>query len=71
MPRHKPQSRPHNRLALYHQPRQIKNLSITASSLDKLNANDAITTYENGFVNGLRRAFNQDVHLVVRRDDVW
>ncbi|KAK1243506.1 hypothetical protein MKX08_001644 [Trichoderma sp. CBMAI-0020] len=30
-----------------------------------------IVPYENGFVNGIIRAFQQDLHLVLRPDDVW
>ncbi|KAH8684354.1 hypothetical protein BGZ60DRAFT_397392 [Tricladium varicosporioides] len=30
-----------------------------------------VIPYENGFVNGLIRAFNQDLHLTLRPDDVW
>lgn len=31
----------------------------------------AIVPYENGFVNGIIRAFQQDLHLVLRPDDMW
>ncbi|KAI2622393.1 hypothetical protein GGR54DRAFT_61711 [Hypoxylon sp. NC1633] len=31
----------------------------------------AITVYSNGFVAGVIRAFNQDLHLIIRPDDVW
>ncbi|KAI1291384.1 hypothetical protein F5Y03DRAFT_403287 [Xylaria venustula] len=34
-------------------------------------ARDPISVYNNGFVNGLIRAFNQDLHLCIRPDDVW
>ena len=32
---------------------------------------DLIIPYSNGFVDGVLRAFNQDLHLVLRPDDVW
>lgn len=31
----------------------------------------ALVPYKNGFVNGIIRAFQQDLHLVLRPDDVW
>ncbi|KAI0973692.1 hypothetical protein F4678DRAFT_425556 [Xylaria arbuscula] len=34
-------------------------------------AHDTVSVYKNGFVNGLIRAFNQDLHLFIRPDDVW
>ncbi|KAH8168124.1 hypothetical protein CIB48_g173 [Xylaria polymorpha] len=30
-----------------------------------------VSIYSNGFVHGIIRAFNQDLHLVIRPDDVW
>jgi hypothetical protein len=30
-----------------------------------------IIPYQNGFVNGILRAFNQDLHLTIRPEDVW
>lgn len=42
------------------------------SSFDEhRNKQPYIIPYENGFVSGLIRAFNQDLHLVIRPDDVW
>ncbi|KAL7784046.1 hypothetical protein V8C43DRAFT_171166 [Trichoderma afarasin] len=52
-------------------------LPIIASSIDPKRAADAespdktVSVYNNGFVEGLIRAFNQDLHLVIRPDDVW
>jgi hypothetical protein len=34
-------------------------------------AKSSITPYGNGFVNGIIRAFEQDLHLTLRPDDVW
>lgn len=31
----------------------------------------ALVPYNNGFVNGMIRAFQQDLHLVLRADDMW
>lgn len=31
----------------------------------------SVSAYKNGFVQGIIRAFNQDLHLVIRPDDVW
>ncbi|EHK50530.1 hypothetical protein TRIATDRAFT_210863 [Trichoderma atroviride IMI 206040] len=31
----------------------------------------ALVPYKNGFVNGIIRAFQQDLHLVLRADDMW
>lgn len=42
------------------------------SSFDEhRNKQPYIIPYENGFVSGLIRALNQDLHLVIRPDDVW
>jgi hypothetical protein len=30
-----------------------------------------VSIYDNGFINGVIRAFNQDLHLVIRPNDVW
>ncbi|UKZ80014.1 hypothetical protein TrVFT333_007778 [Trichoderma virens FT-333] len=46
---------------------------IIASSVDpKSTTENIVSVYgNNGFVDGLIRAFNQDLHLVIRPDDVW
>ncbi|RFU75202.1 hypothetical protein TARUN_7036 [Trichoderma arundinaceum] len=31
----------------------------------------AVVPYENGLINGIIRAFQQDLHLVLRPDDIW
>ncbi|RYO89292.1 hypothetical protein DL766_000929 [Monosporascus sp. MC13-8B] len=55
----------------------FKDLPFIASSFDNKSSTSTeatrgfIAPYENGFVDGLIRAFNQDLHLVVRPDDVW
>ncbi|KAI0454622.1 hypothetical protein F5B21DRAFT_474478 [Xylaria acuta] len=32
---------------------------------------NTVSIYNNGFIDGLIRAFNQDLHLIIRPDDVW
>ncbi|PUU76898.1 hypothetical protein B9Z19DRAFT_1028066 [Tuber borchii] len=45
---------------------------IIQSSFHELNANTSpIIPYGNGLVNGIIRAFEQDLHLVLRPDDIW
>ncbi|PUU76900.1 hypothetical protein B9Z19DRAFT_1087387 [Tuber borchii] len=45
---------------------------IIQSSFHELNANASpIIPYGNGLVNGIIRAFEQDLHLVLRPDDIW
>ncbi|KAI0446933.1 hypothetical protein F4803DRAFT_501702 [Xylaria telfairii] len=44
---------------------------IIASSVDPKTSVNPVSIYNNGFVHGLIRAFNQDLHLVIRPDDVW
>jgi hypothetical protein len=46
---------------------------ILASSFDDLNTNSStiLIPYGNGLVNGIIRAFQQDLHLVLRPDDIW
>ncbi|KAJ4854763.1 uncharacterized protein T069G_10321 [Trichoderma breve] len=39
--------------------------------MDKESINATVSVYENGFVEGIIRAFNQDLDLVIRPDDVW
>ncbi|KAL6832050.1 hypothetical protein V8C40DRAFT_237738 [Trichoderma camerunense] len=52
-------------------------LPIIASSINPKSTSNGESTegtvsiYDNGFVNGVIRAFNQDLHLVIRPDDVW
>ncbi|KAL7932896.1 hypothetical protein V8C35DRAFT_305757 [Trichoderma chlorosporum] len=47
--------------------------TIIASSIDsKGTIENPVCVYSgNGFIQGLIRAFNQDLHLVIRPDDVW
>jgi hypothetical protein len=49
------------------------NLPILHSSFKKFGtrSEDCIIPYGNGFVDGIIRAFQQDLHLVLRPDDVW
>lgn len=55
----------------------FENLPLIASSLQEKSLNNtdstqkSIAPYKNGFVDGVIRAFNQDLHLVIRPDDVW
>uniref|UniRef100_A0A0B7KK11 Uncharacterized protein n=1 Tax=Bionectria ochroleuca TaxID=29856 RepID=A0A0B7KK11_BIOOC len=39
--------------------------------LDEKDRVHRVVPYRNGFVDGILRAFQQDLHLVVRPDDVW
>ena len=61
----------------YRRSSAFNNLPLIASSFDnKSNTSTEATQafiapYNNGFVDGLIRAFNQDLHLVIRPDDVW
>ncbi|OCL04817.1 hypothetical protein AOQ84DRAFT_441846 [Glonium stellatum] len=50
-----------------------ENRRIIQSSFKDLNVNSSsrLVPYRNGFVNGVIRAFQQDLHLVLRPDDVW
>ncbi|PUU76903.1 hypothetical protein B9Z19DRAFT_1087396 [Tuber borchii] len=51
---------------------QLEKRRIIHSSFDELNANTSpIIPYGNGLVNGIIRAFQQDLHLVLRPDDIW
>ncbi|KAF2492868.1 hypothetical protein BU16DRAFT_551599 [Lophium mytilinum] len=54
-------------------PEQAETRKILASSFDDLNANSTtlLIPYGNGLVNGIIRAFQQDLHLVLRPDDIW
>jgi hypothetical protein len=47
------------------------NKPILHSSFRGSLAPSSIVPYGNGFVNGVIRAFQQDLHLVLRPDDVW
>ncbi|KAF2677695.1 hypothetical protein K458DRAFT_319247 [Lentithecium fluviatile CBS 122367] len=42
-----------------------------AFNVNPTTATSKIIPYGNGFVDGLLRAFQQDLHLVIRPDDVW
>jgi hypothetical protein len=41
------------------------------SSFTDLNESTKIVPYRNGLVNGIIRAFQQDLHLVLRLDNIW
>ncbi|KAK5627522.1 hypothetical protein RRF57_003237 [Xylaria bambusicola] len=55
----------------------FRGLPIIASSIDpsrSMNSEstkNTVSIYNNGFVDGLIRAFNQDLHLIIRPDDLW
>ncbi|KAI1127584.1 hypothetical protein F5Y10DRAFT_242556 [Nemania abortiva] len=55
----------------------FRELPIIASSIDpkssmnSASAKNTLSIYGNGFVDGIIRAFNQDLHLIIRPDDVW
>jgi hypothetical protein len=44
---------------------------VLQSSFDYGLGGNPIIPYGNGFVDGVVRAFNQDLHLVLRPDDIW
>ncbi|KAH0537556.1 hypothetical protein FGG08_005655 [Glutinoglossum americanum] len=44
---------------------------ILQSSFGDLGRDSSVIPYGNGFVNGIIRAFEQDLHLVLRPDDIW
>lgn len=48
-----------------------ENRAILQSSFSDLDAHSTLIAYNNGLVNGILRAFQQDLHLVLRADDVW
>jgi hypothetical protein len=48
-----------------------ENRAIIQSSFHDLNGSSAIIPYGNGLVNGIIRAFQQDLHLILRPDDIW
>ena len=51
---------------------QPEKRGIIQSSFHELNVNTSpIIPYGNGLVNGIIRAFQQDLHLVLRPDDIW
>ncbi|KAI1166678.1 hypothetical protein F5B18DRAFT_659612 [Nemania serpens] len=41
------------------------------STINTDSTKNSISVYNNGFVNGIIRAYNQDLHLIIRPDDVW
>ncbi|KAJ2978733.1 hypothetical protein NUW58_g7400 [Xylaria curta] len=55
----------------------FRGLPIIASSIDPRSTvnteftKNPVLAHKNGFVGGLIRAFNQDLHLIIRPDDVW
>ncbi|OCK75456.1 hypothetical protein K432DRAFT_437530 [Lepidopterella palustris CBS 459.81] len=49
----------------------VENRRIIQSSFKDLTGTTAIIPYGNGLVDGIIRAFNQDLHLVLRPDDIW
>ena len=59
----------YNRTCKTEQPEKRR---IIQSSFNELNANTSpVVPYRNGLVNGIIRAFEQDLHLVLRPDDIW
>ena len=44
---------------------------LLSSSFDNWKGESPVIPYENGFVHGSIRAFENDLHLVIRPDDVW
>jgi hypothetical protein len=50
-----------------------KNKPILHSSFNEIipSGPGSVVPHGNGFVNGIMRAFQQDLHLVLRPDDVW
>ncbi|KAI0517558.1 hypothetical protein F5B22DRAFT_109765 [Xylaria bambusicola] len=72
-PRHPPAPR----MRIRTDPSPFRGLPIIASSIAPENSmnsespKNSVSIYDNGFVNGLIRAFNQDLHLIIRPDDVW
>ncbi|KAF1948149.1 hypothetical protein CC80DRAFT_521285 [Byssothecium circinans] len=46
-------------------------LRVIQTSFRDTDAKSSLIPYESGFVTGIIRAFNQDLHLVLRPDDVW
>ncbi|KAF7512831.1 hypothetical protein GJ744_011934 [Endocarpon pusillum] len=48
-----------------------KHRPIIHSSFGDLDHATVVIPYGNGMVNGIIRAFQQDLHLVLRPDDVW
>jgi hypothetical protein len=44
---------------------------IIQSSFYDLNPSSMVIPYGNGLVHGIKRAFQQDLHLVLRPDDIW
>ena len=49
----------------------VEDRSILRSSFTDAGATETLIPYNNGFVHGILRAFNQDLHLVLKPDDVW
>lgn len=47
------------------------NLPILLTSFHGLSSCDAVIPQGNAFVNGILRAFQQDLHLILRPDDLW
>ncbi|TFB01843.1 Uncharacterized protein CCMA1212_006320 [Trichoderma ghanense] len=54
-------------------PKGPESRKVLHHSFGDLDHNEAlhVVPYANGFVNGIIRAFQQDLHLVLRPDDVW
>jgi hypothetical protein len=47
------------------------NRPILQSSFKNLSSRDGVTNQGNAFVIGILRAFQQDLHLILRLDDLW
>ncbi|KAH8587431.1 hypothetical protein B0O99DRAFT_556691 [Bisporella sp. PMI_857] len=51
--------------------RGLETRPVLQTSFDTSFGHSAVVPYANGLVNGIMRAFNQDLHLVLRPDDLW
>ncbi|MCJ1463500.1 hypothetical protein MMC07_002108 [Pseudocyphellaria aurata] len=51
--------------------KKVENRPIIQSSFADLDPAAGLIPYGNGLVNGVIRAFQQDLHLVLRPDDIW
>lgn len=49
----------------------VEDRRVLQSSFDNSNGFPKIVPYPNGLVDGIIRAFNQDLHLILRPDDIW
>jgi hypothetical protein len=66
-----PSNQKYNRLKRKANQKQKDQTTIIQSSFNDLNESRKIIPYGNGLVQGIVRAFQQDLHLVLRPDDIW